>query len=468
MEIKSLLCASEADACARLKRLLPSPAGGAIAIVPAAGRGVRAGLAIPKQYQRIAGKTMLARSVLALSGFSPVAAVVVVLDPQDTHWQSLHLDQELGHTTQVIAVKIGGATRRDSVLAGLALVGQALDGLVDHAGPWILVHDAARPGLSFTALERLWSAICNAQGHSDQMTSADQPLAAAPIPRGAILAMPVADTLKKQAAQNTAQNTGQSAIQSAAQSGSTPCAVESTVPREHLWAAQTPQVFRWSELMRAYTFAPLATDEASAIEAVGGNVALVLGETKNFKVTQPQDFLMMEALMSAADVADSPGLPFAIGQGVDVHALVAGRPLILGGVTIPYEKGLDGHSDADVLLHAITDAILGAAGLGDIGRHFPDSDPAFKGADSRVLLTESVKRVVAAGWRVGQIDATVIAQAPKISPYATQMQAAIAACCGVAAAQVNIKGKTTEHLGFTGRGEGIAAQAVAMLVRHPG
>lgn len=171
--------------------------------------------------------------------------------------------------------------------------------------------------------------------------------------------------------------------------------------------------------------------------------------------------------MSAAEGAGDRGLPFAIGQGVDVHALVTGRPLILGGIAIPYEKGLDGHSDADVLLHAITDAILGAAGLGDIGRHFPDSDPAFKGADSRVLLGESVKRVQAAGWRVGQIDATVIAQAPKISPYAAQMQMSIAGCCQITPSQVNIKGKTTEHLGFTGRGEGIAAQAVVMLVRHP-
>lgn len=154
-----------------------------------------------------------------------------------------------------------------------------------------------------------------------------------------------------------------------------------------------------------------------------------------------------------------------VGQGFDVHALVAGRPLIIGGVTIPFEKGLLGHSDADVLLHAICDALLGAAGVGDIGRHFPDTDPAFKGADSRVLLRETGAKVRAAGWRIGNIDATIIAQAPKMAPHAAQMTANIAADLGITADAVNLKAKTTERLGFTGRGEGIAAEAVALLQR---
>ena len=157
--------------------------------------------------------------------------------------------------------------------------------------------------------------------------------------------------------------------------------------------------------------------------------------------------------------------PVRIGQGFDVHALVAGRPLIIGGVTIPFEKGLDGHSDADVLLHAITDAILGAAGLGDIGRHFPDTDAAFRGADSRKLLREAVSRVKQAGFAVVNIDCTIIAQAPKMAPHGAMMAANIAADCGVAAARVNVKAKTTERLGFTGRGEGIAAEAVALVER---
>jgi len=156
--------------------------------------------------------------------------------------------------------------------------------------------------------------------------------------------------------------------------------------------------------------------------------------------------------------------PFRIGQGFDVHALVEGRPCIIGGVTIPHPKGLLGHSDADVLLHAITDALLGAAALGDIGRHFPDTDPRWKGADSRVLLRGAVELLNQAGWRVGNVDCTVICQAPKILPHAPAMAANIAADLGIDVSQVNIKGKTTEQLGFTGRGEGIAAQAVAMLL----
>ncbi len=158
-------------------------------------------------------------------------------------------------------------------------------------------------------------------------------------------------------------------------------------------------------------------------------------------------------------------IPFRVGQGFDVHALVPGRKLIIGGVDIPFDRGLLGHSDADVLLHAITDALLGAAGLGDIGRHFPDTDERFAGADSRILLREAVAAVHAAGWRVGNLDATVIAQAPKILPHVPAMVANISADLGVAADAVNLKGKTTERLGFTGRGEGIAAEAVALLVR---
>jgi 2-C-methyl-D-erythritol 2,4-cyclodiphosphate synthase len=157
--------------------------------------------------------------------------------------------------------------------------------------------------------------------------------------------------------------------------------------------------------------------------------------------------------------------PFRVGLGYDVHALVPGRPLIVGGVRIPHDRGLLGHSDADVLLHAITDAVLGAAGLGDIGRMFPDTDARFAGADSRMLLREAMARVRASGWRVGNVDATVIAQAPKLAPYVPAMVEAIAQELGVTAAAVNVKGKTTERLGFEGRGEGIAAQAVALLTR---
>jgi 2-C-methyl-D-erythritol 4-phosphate cytidylyltransferase / 2-C-methyl-D-erythritol 2,4-cyclodiphosphate synthase len=446
MEINCLLADSVLVAQQRIReRFAARP--GAIAIVPAAGRGSRSGLAIPKQYQRMGGKAMLTHSVTALAAFDAIAVVLVILDPQDTLWRDCELEQELHGSAKVIAIKIGGASRRDSVLAGLMLARDALgDSLTTQpndervsAGPWVLVHDAARPGLTQPLLQRLWSAV------------SDLPSPTA----GGILALPVADTLKRG---NDPQADGSAAHPSLT------AEVASTVNREALWAAQTPQMFRLFPLISAYDAAPDATDEAAAMEAAGACVRLVPGSVFNLKLTQPDDFLLMEATMAQGNQVNND-LPFAIGQGFDVHALVEGRPLVIGGVTIPFAKGLLGHSDADVLLHAITDAILGAAGLGDIGRHFPDSDPAFKGADSKRLLTEAVQRVNTAGWGVAQIDCTVIAEAPKISPHAQKMQTVIASCCGVAPAQINIKGKTTEQLGFTGRGEGIAAQAVAMLRR---
>ena len=454
MEINCLLADSAAVAQHRIRDLFSHKAG-AIAIVPAAGKGSRSGLAIPKQYQRIGGRAMLAHSVAALAAFESIAVVLVILDPEDSLWQTSGLEQELGAFSKIIAVKIGGASRRDSVLAGLMMARDALrdylnapqeDALM-QAGPWVLVHDAARPGLTQPLLQRLWSAV-------SELPSLNA---------GGILALPVADTLKHAAQSPAPENRLNTSKQGSAGSLAT-ADVHHTVDRDQLWAAQTPQMFRLLSLIKAYESAPQATDEAAAIEAFGGTVRLVAGSVFNLKLTQPDDFLLMEATMAQGNQING-ALPFAIGQGFDVHALVEGRPLIIGGVTIPFEKGLLGHSDADVLLHAITDAILGAAGLGDIGRHFPDSDPAFKGADSKQLLIEAVNRAKAAGWAVGQVDCTVIAEAPKIAPHAAKMQAVIADCCGVAPAQINIKGKTTEQLGFTGRGEGIAAQAVAMLRR---
>jgi len=430
------LAASVAEAEARLAALIAACPAGGIAVVPAAGRGSRSGLAMPKQYFSVGAQTVLGRSIRTLAESPSIAAVLVILDPEDQHWDAHGLERELRDLEQVVAVRQGGATRRDSVYAGLCLLSAALNGRERTPNPWVLVHDAARPGLSQNALHRLWQQL--QQQASDPWS-------------GAILSVPLVDTIKR--SNGAEQSPG----------------VGSTVPREGLWAAQTPQAFRLAALMAAYEQAPAATDEAFAMELLGhgSKIKLVMGESKNFKLTQPEDFLIMEALMAGQESGSrNLGPPIAVGQGFDVHALVAGRPLIIGGVEIPYEKGLLGHSDADVLLHAITDAILGAAGLGDIGRHFPDTDPAFQGADSSRLLKTVIARVHEQGWRVAQVDATVIAQAPKISPYAAQMQTVIAQCCEVAPGQVNVKGKTTEHLGFTGRGEGIAAQAVALLVRH--
>lgn len=428
METTSRLSADPSQAAERLRRLMMEAGPGkACAIIPAAGRGSRSGMTIPKQFARLGGITILGRSARTLAGCPAVAAVLVVLEPGDQHWRLERLDDELGDLPQVVAATIGGDTRRSSVLAGCELLRGALG---PHADPWVLVHDAARPGLSPQALARLWQA-------SDQL-QAD----------GAILAVPLADTIKR--------------AQPGPDGG--PALVASTVDRSACWAAQTPQMFRLARLSAAYDACPAATDEAAAIEAIGGSVALIRGEASNFKLTHPEDFALMETIVSQA--AEPPiGPMMAVGQGVDVHALVVGRPLIIGGVRIPFDRGLDGHSDADVLLHAITDAILGAACMGDIGRHFPDTDPAFRGADSALLLAEAVRRVHASGWRVVQIDATVIAQAPRIAPHAQAMQEVICRCCSLDPHRVNIKGKTTEGLGFTGRQEGIAAQAVAMLMR---
>lgn len=430
MPTKSLFVSTREDARNRIRSLLgTSGALGdrAVAIIPAAGKGERSGLTLPKQYHRLAGESLLGRSIRAISRHPAVALTLVVLSPDDQYWEASGLEVSLRDHHQVIALPIGGSSRRDSVMSGLSML---LESLPDQeVSPWVLVHDAARPGLSAESLSLLW----------DEVRAADPGRAF----YGGILATPIADTVKRSSPSAVS-------VQSVSQ----------TISREGLWAAQTPQMFRLRDLITAYQQVPDATDEASAIEACQGQVLLVPGAMTNFKLTQPDDFTLMEAWMSQSQ---PPSL--GIGSGFDVHRLVEGRPLIIGGVQIPFDKGLDGHSDADVLLHAITDAILGAAGMGDIGRHFPDTDPTYRGADSRLLLAEVVRRVAEAGWQVSQIDATVIAQAPKISPHAQAMQQVIASTCEMPVTRVNIKGKTTEHLGFTGRGEGIAAQAVAMVVR---
>ena len=404
-----------------------------VAVIPAAGRGQRSGLTLPKQYHRLGGQTVLGMSIRALARLSEIAVIVVVLDPEDQHWQSSAMAQELSGLNQVVTVGLGGPTRAASVIAGLKCVAQAVGNRQDL---WVMVHDAARPAVTELSLRALWQRCKDLNGDGE----------------GAILAVPLADTVKRvEPAQITPT-------------------VAQTLDRKALWSAQTPQAFRLGPLIAAYEQNPTATDEASAMEQAGGRIYLVPGDTSNIKLTTPGDFRLMEALMANAEMSvKKPAMAtpaIAIGQGFDVHALTPGRPLILGGVEIPFEKGLAGHSDADVLLHAITDAILGAAGLGDIGRHFPDSDPAYRGADSRMLLRQAAAMVAARGWQVAQIDATVIAQQPKIAPYAEQMVRSVADCVGTAEGCINIKGKTTEHLGFIGRGEGIAAQAVAMLSRR--
>ncbi len=313
----------------------------------------------------------------------------------------------------------GGATRAESAAAGVRAAGGGL----------VAIHDAARPFVS-------------AQVITAALRAADALGAAAP-------AVPVKDTIKI-AGKPAGRAPGQNA----------PLLVQATPPREALFAVQTPQCFlrqAYLELLAAAEAAgslPALTDDCQLFEQAGRPVALTPGDYANYKIT------------TAEDLKGEGGM--RIGHGYDVHRLVEGRALILGGVAIPYAKGLLGHSDADVLTHAVMDALLGAAALGDIGQHFPDSDPAYKGADSLALARAVAQKLAAAGWRVGNLDATVLCQAPKLAPHIPAMRKNLAGALGLEPGQVSVKATTEERLGFTGAGEGIAAHAVALLLPAKG
>jgi 2-C-methyl-D-erythritol 4-phosphate cytidylyltransferase/2-C-methyl-D-erythritol 2,4-cyclodiphosphate synthase len=308
----------------------------------------------------------------------------------------------------------GGATRQASVLAGL-------EALAPHAPNIVLVHDGARPFIPPGCIPALLAA-----------------LEAVP---GAIPAVAVADTLKR---------------------GRDGRIVE-TVPREGLWRAQTPQAFRFPLLLDLHRgAADEATDDASILEAAGHAVALVPGHDDNIKLTYPEDLVRLKRVLGG-------GVAPRVGTGFDVHALITGRPLVLCGVTVPHDRGLAGHSDADVGIHALCDAIYGALAEGDIGRHFPPGEAAWKNADSSRFLLHAAQRIAARAGVLANADVTLICERPKISPHAEAMRARLADLLGVAIGCISVKATTTEKLGFTGRGEGIAAQAVAtVLLPHAG
>lgn len=401
-----------------------------IALIPAAGVGARFGADRPKQYIHIAGQAVLAHTLQRLAASACFDALAVVLSAQDKYFEEMtlpancvrvplspSLPNNRNGRCPLYVLPCGGDTRAKSVANGLRfLLDKQLLSLQDQ----IAVHDAARCGIDTAALQRL-----TATAYAD----------------GALLAVPVADTLKKSDARQYSTH---------------------TITRDGLWQAQTPQIFPVALLARALDAADLdtITDEASAIEAIGGTPHLILGDVRNFKLTTAADAVLMEILLSTEDTMQQ-----RIGQGYDVHRLVSGRPLILGGVTIPFDKGLAGHSDADALLHALTDALLGAAALGDIGHHFPDTDPAYHGADSRELLRRAYASVTAAGWYLVNADCTLIAQQPKLAPHIPAMRHTIATDLCIAPEQINIKGKTNEKLGYLGREEAIEAQAAVLLQR---
>jgi len=385
------------------------------AIVPAAGRGSRFSAdpaAPPKQYAQLLGKSLFEWSLQRLLAEPRVHAVLAVVAGDDGYWPPLaaKLVQDRLQST------IGGATRQQSVLNGLAaLEAQA------SADDWVMVHDAARPCL--TALEiRALLAVLDA-GAS-----------------GAVLAAPLVDTIKRE------------------RDG----AIGQTVDREGLWRALTPQVFRYAELRRALLNAEAAgitaTDEAQAMERLGHSPTLVPGSVFNIKVTRAEDLNWAARILQTAGAGS-----MRIGQGFDVHAFGPGEHVVLGGVRIPYPRGVLAHSDGDVIIHALCDAVLGALGQGDIGQHFPDTDPRYRGADSRVFLREVARLMQEVGLRLVNADVTVLAEGPRIAKHRLAIAANLAADLGVAAARVNIKATTTEKLGSIGRGEGLAAMAVVLL-----
>jgi 2-C-methyl-D-erythritol 4-phosphate cytidylyltransferase/2-C-methyl-D-erythritol 2,4-cyclodiphosphate synthase len=369
------------------------------AILVAAGSGSRFGVATPKQFVSLAGTPVIRRAADAL------AAHVDLLQPVG---DAEAIDAVLDGLSHLPPVP-GGATRQDSVRAGL-------EALESSAPDIVLVHDAARPLIPPGTIPALLAAL----KHS----------------AGAIPAVPVADTLKRAAA-------GQ---------------ITATVPREGLFRAQTPQAFRFPVLLAAHrSDIAGATDDASLLEAIGERVAIVAGSEDNIKLTFAEDLARLERAMT--------GLMFPrVGTGFDVHVLEAGRTLMLCGVAVPHDKGLAGHSDADVGIHALCDAIYGALAEGDIGRHFPPSEAAWKDADSTRFLAHAADRIAARGGRLANADVTLICERPKIAPHAAAMTTRLAAILRVDPSRISVKATTTERLGFTGRGEGIAAQAVATVL----
>jgi 2-C-methyl-D-erythritol 2,4-cyclodiphosphate synthase/2-C-methyl-D-erythritol 4-phosphate cytidylyltransferase len=317
----------------------------------------------------------------------------------------------LASTRKPVTLVEGGVRRQDSVALALARVSPAAE--------IVVVHDAARPMVSADLIERT---------------------VAAAVEHGAALAaLRATDTVKR---------------------GTAAGVVVETVPRDSIYLAQTPQAFHASLLRDAVASGMDATDEATLVERAGIPVHLVAGDPRNVKITTAADVSLAERL-----TADRSAIGLRVGNGYDLHRLVAGRPLVLGGVTIPFDLGLAGHSDADVVCHAVTDAVLGAASLGDIGRHFPDTDPQWKGADSVKLLAHAVSLVRAAGWTIANVDVVVIAERPKLLPVVAQMRENLAAALQCAVEQVSVKGKTNEGMDATGAGQAIAAHAVALIQR---
>ncbi|MBQ4612452.1 MAG: 2-C-methyl-D-erythritol 2,4-cyclodiphosphate synthase [Clostridia bacterium] len=382
-----------------------------VMMVAAAGSSTRMGCA--KQHILLDGQPVLLRTLSTLQQVDTIDEILLITRQEDAEYFTALAAQH--GVTKLHRVVVGGDTRQRSVANGLAVL-PAETTLVG-------IHDGARPLITVDAVKAV--------------------IAEAEKSGGAALAVPIKDTLKQT---------------------DTDGYVTDTPDRSRLWRVQTPQVFARAPYCNAMATALAQgwdfTDDCQLMEKAGHPVRLVSGLDTNLKLTTPEDVQLANAILHNDQ---KEGYTMRIGHGYDVHRLVEGRELILGGVNIPFERGLLGHSDADVLTHAIMDALLGAAALGDIGGLFPDTDPAYAGADSLCLLKEVVARVCACGYRIANIDATVLAQKPKLKPHIPAMREHIAAACGTAIELINLKATTEEGLGFTGALEGIAAHAVCLL-----
>jgi 2-C-methyl-D-erythritol 4-phosphate cytidylyltransferase/2-C-methyl-D-erythritol 2,4-cyclodiphosphate synthase len=385
------------------------------ALIVAAGRGLRAGADAPKQYRRLGGAPVLCRTLAPFLADDRIGTVLVVIGIGD----SVRYDEAIGHLPEATRARLtapidGGETRQDSVRAGLeALAATGFDGCV-------LVHDAARPFVSPALIERA-------------MTASTEHLAAIP-------ALAVTDTVKR--------------VDVAGR-------IEETLPREQLVSVQTPQAFAFQPLLAAHRDAHAAaaggfTDDSAIMEWAGHRVATFAGDPMNLKLTYPGDFELAEQRLARPLVTRT-------GTGYDVHAFTEGDHVWLGGIRIPHSRGVTAHSDGDVALHALTDALLGALADGDIGSHFPPSDPQWRGASSDRFLAFAADRVRQRGGRIDHLDLTIVCEGPKIGPHREAIRARIAEIASLRLDQVGTKATTSERLGFTGRGEGLAALATATI-----
>ncbi|CAD5258670.1 2-C-methyl-D-erythritol 4-phosphate cytidylyltransferase / 2-C-methyl-D-erythritol 2,4-cyclodiphosphate synthase [Bosea sp. 62] len=385
------------------------------ALIVAAGRGLRAGAEAPKQYQRLGGLPVLCRTLEPFLADGRIGTALVVIGAGD----AARYDDAINHLSEAARARLtapieGGETRQDSVRAGLEALAAA-----GFAGS-VLVHDAARPFVSSTLIERA--------------------LAASAEHTAAIPALAVTDTVKRV---------------------DTSGLIEETLPREQLVSVQTPQAFAFQPLLAAHRAAHAAgaggfTDDSAIMEWAGHRVATFAGDPMNLKLTYPGDFELAEQRLARPLVTRT-------GTGYDVHAFTEGDHVWLGGIRIPHSRGVTAHSDGDVALHVLTDAVLGALADGDIGSHFPPSDPQWCGASSDRFLAFAAQRVQQRGGRIDHLDLTIVCEGPKVGPHRDAIRARIAEIAGLRLDQVGVKATTSERLGFTGRGEGLAALATATI-----